>query len=176
MLYTLDFKLEMHMYLILIFLTIHLILGVYNITIDAKEGTMKFTGRVNPNTLLKVLEKYGKHAEVKYIKFEGEVIERNLNHYWEYGYNPYVGMHQYCSYPPPLPFHQHQGYHHHYPRYSQPQPAPPPPGSFRKSPPPPPVNGDGHGPPPSTSVCPPQQPPMEATSSRQNKQSNCAMM
>jgi len=102
-----------------------------------------------------MLEKYGKHAEVKYIKFEGEVIERNLNHCREYGYNPYVGMHQYCSYPPSLPFHQHQGYHHHYPRYSQPPPPSPPPRgpepcqfsphspsrSFRKPPPPPPVNG-----------------------------------
>ena len=37
------------MYLILIFFTIHLISGAYNITIDAEEGTMKFTGRLNPN-------------------------------------------------------------------------------------------------------------------------------
>jgi hypothetical protein len=53
------------MHLILkFFFTILLISGVYNITIDGEKGTVKVTGRVNPNTLLSVLEKYGKHAEV----------------------------------------------------------------------------------------------------------------
>lgn len=65
-----------------------LLLGVYNISIDAEEGTVKVTGRVNPNTLLRVLERYGRHAEVKWIRFDGEVRERGYYYYGENGYVP----------------------------------------------------------------------------------------
>ncbi|WJX28771.1 hypothetical protein P8452_17450 [Trifolium repens] len=133
--------------------------GVYTITIDGEEGTVKVTGRVNPNTLLSVLEKYGKHAQVKYVKFEGEVVERNSNYYGEYGYNPYDGM-------------EYQGYYNpYYPHFSQPRPYPLPPVPYQ-FPPPPPSAGPfwaprqpqppapppvyGYGPPPSVLNLPPQ--------------------
>ncbi|PNX85776.1 hypothetical protein L195_g041850 [Trifolium pratense] len=164
---------------------------VYNISIDGEEGIVKVTGRVNPNTLLSVLEKYGKHAELKHVKFEGEVIERNPNSYGEYGYNPYDGM-AYSSYPPPMPCHPYQGYHDpYYPHFSQP-PYPPPPVPYQvpyQFPPPPPSAGPfwapsqpqppppppvySYGPPPPVTNLPPQNVPAEETSSRPNR---CAMM
>lgn len=164
---------------------------------------MKVNGRVNPNTLLNVLEKYGKHAEVKYVKFDGEVVERNPNYYGEHGYNynPYDSM-EYFSYPPPLPCPQHQGYHHHYPYFSQPPPMPPPPlvpyqfpppqpplvpcqfppppppgplwGPTQPTPPPPP-RPYGYGPPPMTSFYPPHNLPQDEYT-RQNNPNKCAMM
>ncbi|KAF7815913.1 meiotic recombination protein SPO11-1 isoform X1 [Senna tora] len=42
--------------------------GVYSITIDGEEGTLKVTGRVNPSSLLGVLEKYERHGELKFIR------------------------------------------------------------------------------------------------------------
>uniref|UniRef100_A0A2N9ITR5 HMA domain-containing protein n=1 Tax=Fagus sylvatica TaxID=28930 RepID=A0A2N9ITR5_FAGSY len=62
--------------------------GVYNISIDAEQGTVKVTGRVNPTMLLRVLERYGRHAEVKWIRFDGEVRERGYYYYGENGYVP----------------------------------------------------------------------------------------
>ncbi|XP_040990462.1 heavy metal-associated isoprenylated plant protein 32 [Juglans microcarpa x Juglans regia] len=104
--------------------------GAYNITIDADQGTVKVTGRVNPNVLLRVLERYGKHAEVKWIRFEGEVRERGYNYYGENGFvpSPYHGMP--CNYPvlgggydyPP-----YGGGLDHYPLYDTCSHIPPPP-------------------------------------------------
>ena len=82
-----------------------LLLGVYNISIDAEEGTVKVTGRVNPNTLLRVLERYGRHAEVKWIRFDGEVRERGYYYYGENGYvpSPYAPAPYGVSYHYPVP-------------------------------------------------------------------------
>jgi hypothetical protein len=150
------------------FFTIHLISGVYSITMDGDEGTVKVSGRVNPNTLLSVLETNGKHAKVKYVKFEGEVVERNPNYYGKYDYYPYDNGMEYYSYPPRLPFPPPQVYHPSQPPSFRPPPIPypnPPPmpsGSFwaqpqHQQPPPPPMYGNG--PPPPTSFCPPQRQP-----------------
>lgn len=137
---------------------------------DGDDGTVKVSGRVNPNTLLSVLETNGKHAKVKYVKFEGEVVERNPNYYGGYEYYPYDYGMEYYSYPPTLPFPQPQVYHP-----SQPPSFPPPPlmpypnppapslGPFRaqpqhQQPPLPPMYG--YGPPPPTSFFPPAPHPM----------------
>jgi hypothetical protein len=37
-----------------------------------------------------VLEKYGKHAEVKHVKFAGEIVERNPNYYGEVNNHAYL--------------------------------------------------------------------------------------
>lgn len=52
---------------------------------DSDDGTVRICGRVNPRTFLKVIEKSGKHAEVKSIRFDGEVGDRR---YYNYGDDP----------------------------------------------------------------------------------------
>ncbi|KAJ1410787.1 Topoisomerase 6 subunit A/Spo11, TOPRIM domain [Sesbania bispinosa] len=111
--------------------------GVYNITIDGEQGTVKVTGRVNPSTLLSVLEKCGKHAEIKYVKFDGEVVDRNPRYYGEYGQAPYAMEH---SYPPLLSYPQHQWCqpsNHFPPPPLAPYPVAPPPAPIRPYGPPP---------------------------------------
>lgn len=157
--------------------------GVYNITIDGEEGTMKVTGKINPNTLLSVLEKYEKHAKVKYVKLDGEVVERNTNYEgeYEYNHNRYDNM-KHCSYPPHFSCTQHQGYQH-YPYFPPPpnsyQFAPPPPPSRpfwgAAPPPPPPPCPYGYEPPSMTSFCSPHHFPTKE-SPRQNKPNKCAIM
>ncbi|KAK2378110.1 hypothetical protein QL285_078703 [Trifolium repens] len=147
---------------------------------------MKVNGNVNPNKLLSVLAKSGKHAEIKYVKLNGEVVERNSNYYDEYGYNAYDNM-QYCPYPPPLPCHQR--YHNPYqpppppasPGASKPYqfPPPPSPGPVWEPPqsqPPQPPSMSGNKLSPSRSVCSHQNLPGEETLSRQNKPNKCSMM
>ena len=67
-------------------------LGVYSVVIDAEEGTLKVSGKVNPYIILKVFEKYGKHGEVSCIKFEGDVREPIYHHQYHncYGGNGYI--------------------------------------------------------------------------------------
>lgn len=111
-------------------------LGVYNITMDADQGTVKVTGRVNPNVLLRVLERYGKHAEVKWIRFDGQIRESGYHYYGENGSfpSPY-GMS--CNYPvlgagydyPPY------GALDHYPFYDTCSHIPPPPLPMYRPPP-----------------------------------------
>ncbi|XP_021830351.1 leukocyte receptor cluster member 8 homolog [Prunus avium] len=79
------------------------IYGVYKIDIDAEQGTVKVSGKVNPSTLLMVLDGSGKHAELKSLTFDGEVKEgydyfgqdgygheHEHEHGYGYGYNPYA--------------------------------------------------------------------------------------
>ncbi|XP_019435688.1 PREDICTED: splicing factor, arginine/serine-rich 15-like [Lupinus angustifolius] len=130
--------------------------GVYNITIDGDQGIVKVSGKVNPSTLLGVLEKYGRHGEIKFIKFDGEVVQTNPHNY---GYHSY-GM-KGSSYPPPL---------------GCPQPPPPPP-PYRGPPPPPRPYGPSFlGP-----YWPPPPPSHDPRGGMQNKvlvteKNHCAIM
>lgn len=107
---------------------------------------MTITGRVNPNSLMVVLEKYGKHGDLKYVKFDGEIKEiRPYNNY------NYFGQHEFPSYgrlnptfPPPFAYPLNQMNEANlrvFPRPMAPPPRPPPPvGPFRMAPPfPPPL-------------------------------------
>ncbi|KAG7015589.1 Heavy metal-associated isoprenylated plant protein 32, partial [Cucurbita argyrosperma subsp. argyrosperma] len=87
------------------------IYGIYTITMDSDDGSVRICGRVNPRTFLKVIEKSGKHAEVKSIRFDGEAGDRR---YYPYGDDPIHHSYQNSqeqsrwfdtSYPqqPPLP-------------------------------------------------------------------------
>lgn len=113
---------------------------MYSITIDGEQGTVKVTGRVNPSSLLGVLDKYGRHGELKYIKFDGEIIQQTRSpscycyfaeHDNQY-YSPYGLINtnnNYYTYPPPLGlFPQPHHYLYHEPNYLGfvPPPVPPP--------------------------------------------------
>lgn len=116
---------------------------------------MKVGGTVNPTTFLGVLGKYGKHAEVKFIRFDGEVVERRSHYYGEYGYNGHDPHGMEGSYPQ-LGCPQHQWY----PASLPPPPPPRPPPPLAPPPPPPPVAPywgpppRPYGPPPLPSHCP----------------------
>ncbi|MED6196289.1 hypothetical protein PIB30_046102 [Stylosanthes scabra] len=119
--------------------------GVYNVSIDGERGTVKVTGRVNPSTILGLLEKYGKHAKVKYIKFDGEVVDRRTLSYYGGrgggggGYAPYAMGSSYpmvpgyapyamgSSYPmvPPMPPSLPPQYHPQLVPFYPPPPPPP---------------------------------------------------
>ncbi|KAM1041126.1 hypothetical protein ACFX2I_030316 [Malus domestica] len=128
------------------------IYGVYKINIDAEGGTVKVSGKVNPSTLLMVLEGSGKHAEVKSVTFDGEVKNDwggGYDYFGEagygYGYNPYG-----VAPPPFYPYPPYGGYDYHWydpgrlkmmplpalpppplalPSSSPPAPRPPPPAA-----------------------------------------------
>ncbi|XVF33873.1 hypothetical protein REPUB_Repub18cG0009100 [Reevesia pubescens] len=127
--------------------------GVYSVVIDAEQGTVKVSGKVNPYIILKVLEKYEKHGEVTCIKFDGEVREPiYYPHNYCYGgngYIPYGSAH-------PYPLMEGPEYFSWYDRNWCGQTAPflsmaPPPLSLL--PPRPPI------PPPAVSQQPPTPPP-----------------
>ena len=89
---------------------------MYKINIDAEGGTVKVSGKVNPSTLLMVLEGSGKHAEVKSVTFDGEVKNDwggGYNYFGEarygYGYNPYE-----VAPPPFYPYPLYGGYDYHW--------------------------------------------------------------
>ncbi|CAL0307355.1 unnamed protein product [Lupinus luteus] len=144
--------------------------GVYNITIDGDQGTVKVSGKVNPSTLLGVLEKYGRHGQIKFIKFDGEVVERNHH---DYGYDPY-GV-KGPSYPPPLGCPQPSS-RPPTPYHCQ-VPPPPPPPPYRGPPPPPRPYGPSFlGP-----YWPPPPPSHDPRGGMQNKvvvteKNHCAIM
>ncbi|KAJ7963633.1 heavy metal-associated isoprenylated plant protein 21-like [Quillaja saponaria] len=124
--------------------------GVYAITIDAEQGTVKVSGRVNPNKLLRILEKYGKHAVLKHVKFDGEVKETS-NNYGQYAYTPY-GMEY--PYGPIFGGHAHPPEMTHY--FFPPPPHPPaPPLRYPPPPRPPPPPPPG----PSGAAAPRPSPP-----------------
>ncbi|XLR29386.1 heavy metal-associated isoprenylated plant protein 28-like [Arachis hypogaea] len=157
--------------------------GVYNITIDGERGTVRVTGRVNPSTILGLLEKYGKHAEVKYIKFDGEILDRRTLPYYYGGrggngggdfYAPYSMGSSYpmSTYPPHLCY-----------QASLPLPLPPPPSPPQYHPqlvplypsPPAPVWPRPYGPPPLTSYWPPP-PPFCPRPNKMATEDSCAIM
>ncbi|XP_057452516.1 heavy metal-associated isoprenylated plant protein 25-like [Lotus japonicus] len=146
--------------------------GVYNITLDGDQDTVKVTGRVNPNTLLSVLERHGKHAEIKYIKFNGEAMDMgSYYNYGDYGYAPPYGM-EFSPYPS-LPYPQHQFYPPPMapPPPPPPAPAPPAPPPYWAAPPPRP-----YGPPLFTSTLPPRPPKPAPPKNVVKEKSHCAMM
>ncbi|KAK4849828.1 hypothetical protein QYF36_001238 [Acer negundo] len=127
--------------------------GAYSVAIDAENGTVRISGRVNPNLALRILQNNGKHAEVTSIKFDGEVVEPNFNYYSFYGenINGFISNPHRVAYPPyPLlmgppqyPFYERA------PHFLPPPPPPPlplllPPPYLPPCPPlplpPPPVN------------------------------------
>ncbi|KAF1868592.1 hypothetical protein Lal_00036030 [Lupinus albus] len=141
--------------------------GVYNITIDGNQGTVKVSGKVNPSTFLGVLEKYGRHGQIKFIKFDGEVVERNPH---DYVYDPY-GM-KGSSYPPPLGCPTSLNF---YP----PPPTLPPPYNCQVPPPPPPPRP--YGPSFLGPYWPPPPPSHDPRGGMQNKvvvteKNHCAIM
>lgn len=104
---------------------------------DAEEGTVKISGRVNPRTFLRVLENSGKHAEVKSMRFDGEVVEKR---YYPYGEAPTSYDHPYPH--PLLDCPEHPPYsdrtYNVLPFPPPPPPLPPPSYPWQFMPPPPP--------------------------------------
>lgn len=95
------------------------IYGIYTITMDSEDGSVRICGRVNPRTFLKVIEKSGKHAEVKSIRFDGEAGDRR---YYPYGDDPTNQLsypHSYQSFPE-----QSHWFDRTYPNLPRPQPYP----------------------------------------------------
>ncbi|CAN6560504.1 unnamed protein product [Malus baccata var. baccata] len=94
------------------------IYGVYKINIDAEGGTVKVSGKVNPSTLLMVLEGSGKHAEVKSVTFDGEVKNDwggGYDYFGEAGYGYGYGYNPYGVAPPPFyPYPPYGGYDYHW--------------------------------------------------------------
>ncbi|KAK3199973.1 hypothetical protein Dsin_023388 [Dipteronia sinensis] len=151
--------------------------GAYSVAIDAEKGTVRISGRVNPNLALRILQNNGKHAEVISIKFDGEVVEPNFNYYSFYGeningfinnpprvvaYPPYpylMGPPQYSFYeraphflpPPPPPVLLPQ------PLLPPPPPYLPPCPQPQQPPPPPPVNDSPSVPKKEVVVSPPSR-------------------
>ncbi|KAK0601296.1 hypothetical protein LWI29_022900 [Acer saccharum] len=122
--------------------------GAYSVAIDAEKGTVRISGRVNPNLALRILQNNGKHAEVISIKFDGEVVEPNFNYYSFYGenINGFVNNPHRVAYPP-YPFLMGPPQYPFYeraPHYFLPPPPPllpqpllPPPPYLPPCPPPP---------------------------------------
>ncbi|XP_054819084.1 sulfated surface glycoprotein 185-like [Prosopis cineraria] len=121
--------------------------GSYSITIDGEQETVTVTGRVNPNSLMAVLEKYVRHGgDLKYVKFDGEIRQTR-----PYNYYNYSGQHEYvpCGMsnpriPHPFPCPQNHLYEANLRFFPPPVPPPPRPrplvGPFRVAPPfPPPM-------------------------------------
>ncbi|KAL6284238.1 hypothetical protein ACE6H2_015167 [Prunus campanulata] len=118
------------------------IYGVYKIDIDAEQGTVKVSGKVNPSTLLMVLDGSGKHAELKSLTFDGEVKEGydyfgqdgygyGYGHEHGYGYGYGLGYNPYAV-PPYYPCPPFGGFDYYDPSrlimmpLSPPVPRPPP--------------------------------------------------
>ncbi|KAK2640175.1 hypothetical protein Ddye_027970 [Dipteronia dyeriana] len=130
--------------------------GAYSVAIDAEKGTVRISGRVNPNLALRILQNNGKHAEVMSIKFDGEVVEPNFNYYSFYGenINGFISNPHRVAYPPyPILMGPPQySFYERAPHFLPPPPTPPPPPVLLPQPLLPP--------PPYLPPCPqPQQPP-----------------
>ncbi|XP_004151526.2 heavy metal-associated isoprenylated plant protein 34 [Cucumis sativus] len=96
------------------------IYGIYTITMDSDDGSVRICGRVNPRTFLKVIEKSGKHAEVRSIRFDGEAGDRR--------YYPSFGddASNHSSYSNPYQSYNEQShwFDRCYPNLQRPQPYP----------------------------------------------------
>ncbi|XP_038998319.1 heavy metal-associated isoprenylated plant protein 36-like [Hibiscus syriacus] len=98
--------------------------GVYSVAIDAEKGTLKVSGNVNPSIIMKIFEKNGKHGEIAWITFEGDVREPIYHpHHNYYGFIPYGSVHPY----PPMGGPDHYFSWHDGQRYAFPPLSPPPP-------------------------------------------------
>ncbi|TYI85403.1 hypothetical protein E1A91_D05G439900v1 [Gossypium mustelinum] len=124
--------------------------GVYSVDIDAEKGTMKVSGNVNPNLILNIFEKYGKHGEISCVKFEGDTRDPFYHHHCNYyggnGFIPYGSIHPYPFMQGPDPYFPWFAGHHYAPTPFPPPPPPLPP------PPPPPLQ-------PVINYFPPKAPP-----------------
>ncbi|KAL5803878.1 hypothetical protein ACOSQ3_030678 [Xanthoceras sorbifolium] len=154
--------------------------GIYSVAIDAEKGTVKVSGKVNPNLVLRILQNNGKHAEVLFMRFDGEVVEDHFNFYCHYhgaengfcyinNINPHiVGVTH--PYPflmgPGYPFYERAG-----PHFLPPPLLPPPPPPPRPRPPPP-------SPPPPVSDYPSSVPKEVASppTSKREPQCRCSIM
>ncbi|MBA0788971.1 hypothetical protein Gotri_027846 [Gossypium trilobum] len=69
---------------------------------------MKVSGNVNPNLILNIFEKYGKHGEISCVKFEGDTRDPFYHHYCNYyggnGFIPYGSIHPYPFMQGPDPY------------------------------------------------------------------------
>ncbi|XP_010552368.1 PREDICTED: uncharacterized protein LOC104822732 [Tarenaya hassleriana] len=90
---------------------LHCLHGLYSVDFLGDDGTVKLKGRVNPNVMLTVLERYREHGRVKNLRFEGEVIavggggycNCQTGYYHPYGPPPVSMAGNYYTYPPPHP-------------------------------------------------------------------------
>uniref|UniRef100_A0A6N2NAB0 HMA domain-containing protein n=1 Tax=Salix viminalis TaxID=40686 RepID=A0A6N2NAB0_SALVM len=88
-----------------------------------RTRTVKVNGKVNPTTILNVLDEYGKHGEVSSLRFDGEraiVWEKSVSNANATASTPPPPQKQQHPPPPPLPQQQP-------PTVSKAPPAPPPP-------------------------------------------------
>lgn len=156
--------------------------------LDGEEGRVKISGNVNPGIVFWILERHGVHAQVSYIRLDGEVqnnqyynnIENAYNpHRLAYPYPPSIGP-QYPSHergpkllrpPPLLPS-----------RFHNPPSFPPPPPHFNnppRSPPPPPqpyFPDPIRSPPPQFHDPPGPPPPMVVPTKGEHPPKCCSIM
>ncbi|KAH9804185.1 Meiotic recombination protein SPO11-1 [Citrus sinensis] len=115
--------------------------GVYSVVIDAEKGTVNVSGKVNPNTILRILDKNGRHAEFSCLEFHGQVEKNN---YVENDHCYYYGDHGYIPPRVPVPYSSYPmlgpefSYYERYPPFLPPPPPPLPPLPPRPPPPRPP--------------------------------------
>ncbi|GAY47691.1 hypothetical protein CUMW_106240, partial [Citrus unshiu] len=115
--------------------------GVYSVVIDAEKGTVNISGKVNPNTMLRILDKNGRHAEFSCLEFHGQVEKNN---YVENDHCYYYGDHGYIPPRVPVPYSSYPmlgpefSYYERYPPFLPPPPPPLPPLPPRPPPPRPP--------------------------------------
>lgn len=107
------------------FLFSFVILGV-SYDLDAEEGMICISGKVDPQKILKKIAKYGKHAELCWIRTGDQIMYGNNNNVMmdDRAYAPYGGIPM-----PPFPHGRPLPYHvGHYPNYHpyEPFPLPPP--------------------------------------------------
>ncbi|KAA8547655.1 hypothetical protein F0562_004084 [Nyssa sinensis] len=91
--------------------------GVYSVTIDGKEGTVKVTGEVDPSVLMRALAKTGKHAELVWVKLTSSAKTRGYanNKYGSYGYAALPQPHPSLQhYPPRRPHIEYPWYNTNY--------------------------------------------------------------
>ncbi|XP_028794048.1 uncharacterized protein LOC114749674 [Neltuma alba] len=81
--------------------------------LDAEEGMIYISGKVDPQKILRKITKHGKHAELCWMK-TGD----------ERAHVPYGGIMPLPSLPYGTPLPYHGGHHHAYNRHFQPPPLP----------------------------------------------------
>lgn len=116
-----------------------MVAGVYSVVIDAEKGTVNVSGKVNPNTMLRILDKNGRHAEFSCLEFHGQVEKNN---YVENDHCYYYGDHGYIPPRVPVPYSSYPmlgpeySYYERYPPFLPPPPPPPLPPLPPRPPPP----------------------------------------